>query len=71
MAIETKCLMDGFLYNIKIDSHSVIAEVHFPYQIELGEEEATVLEHLIHNQLELVLMYYAAIKNPQTVKPKL
>ena len=58
MAIETKCLTSGAIYNTEITSQKVSVSVELPFELEISEEEAELLETLVHNQLELVLRTY-------------
>ena len=58
MAIETKCLTSGAIYNTEITSQKVSVSVELPFKLEISEEEAELLDALIHNQLELVLRPY-------------
>ena len=58
MAAETKCLTNGAIYNTEITSQKVSVSVELPFKLEIGEEEAKLLDALIHNQLELVLRTY-------------
>jgi len=66
MANATKCLTDGAIFRTKIESFhgyysgKITAEVLTPFRLDniLDEEEAELLETLIHNQLELVLRSY-------------
>ena len=58
MAAETKCLTNGAIYNTEISSQKVFVSVELPFKLEIGEEEAELLDALIHNQLELVLRPY-------------
>ncbi len=58
MAVETKCLTNGAIYNTVVTSQKVSVSVELPFKLEIGEEEAELLDALIHNQLELVLRPY-------------
>jgi len=58
MAAETKCLTNGAIYNTEITSQRVSVSVELPFKLEISEEEAKLLDALIHNQLELVLRPY-------------
>jgi len=57
MANSTKCLTPDARFSIKINPHKVSVTVRLPNQELSGltEEEAVILETLIHNQMELVL----------------
>ena len=58
MALETKCLTSGAIFHISIQEQEISATVELPFKLEISEEEATLLEVLVHNQLELVLRTY-------------
>ena len=58
MANETKCLTSGAVFHTKISERSVSVTVELPFELDTDEEEASILETLIHNQLELVLRSY-------------
>ena len=58
MANPTKCLTNGAVFHTEIEDFNITAKVYLPFKLEINEEEAEVLETLIHNQLELVLRSY-------------
>ena len=58
MANSTKCLTNGAVFHTEIEEFSVSTKVYLPFKLEVSEEEAELLETLIHNQLELVLRSY-------------
>jgi len=58
MANPTKCLTNGAVFHTKIEDFNIDTKVYLPFKLEISEEEAEVLETLIHNQLELVLRSY-------------
>ena len=58
MANKTKCLTNGARFHIGINEEGISAKVDLPFKFDINEEEAIVLETLIHNQLELVLRSY-------------
>ena len=58
MALETKCLTPDANFTTIISGNKVESKVILPFQIELNEEQAEILEKLIHNQMELVLRCY-------------
>ena len=49
---------NGAIYNTEITSQRVSVSVELPFKLEISEEEAKLLDALIHNQLELVLRPY-------------
>lgn len=68
MAIETKCQTDGAVYNIEISSSEINISVKVPFELELTEDEAKLLESNIHNVLELVLSKYFTEKSETSNK---
>ena len=58
MAIETKCLTSGAIFHTFVGEREISARVELPFELEISEEEAQLLDALIHNQLELVLRPY-------------
>lgn len=55
MAIATPCQTSGAEFITEIDSDRVRVEVIVPFDLNLTEAEAEVLEINLHNALELVL----------------
>ena len=58
MAQETKCLTSGAIFHTAIRERDVSVKVDLPFKLEISDEEASILERLLHNQIELVLRYY-------------
>jgi len=58
MANSTKCLTNNAWYHIGVSEDGVTAKVDLPFKLDINEEEAKIIEVLIHNQLELVLRSY-------------
>ena len=58
MALETKCLTPDANFTTFISPRTIASTVNLPFELEIGEDEAVILEKLIHNQLELVLRSY-------------
>jgi hypothetical protein len=58
MANSTKCLTDGAIYKTAITNMRVSATVELPFILDISEQEAEILETLIHNQLETLLRPY-------------
>ena len=58
MANSTKCLTQGATYRTLIDRKKVYVSVELPFELDIDEEEAEVLDILLHNQVELVLRSY-------------
>ena len=55
MALATKCLTNDAVFHTAINGREVSVKVELPFKLEISEEEAEMLEKLIHNQMELVL----------------
>ena len=58
VALETKCLTSGAIFHSKVWEDSVSVSVDLPFTLNVTEEEAELIERLMHNQLELVLRPY-------------
>jgi len=58
MAQETKCLTSGAIFHTAISERDISVKVDLPFKLEISDEEASILERLLHNQIELVLRYY-------------
>ena len=58
MANPTKCLTNGAIYHTRIQSTKVSVSVDIPFNLDITEKEAEILETLLHNQLELILRPY-------------
>jgi len=58
VALETKCLTSGAIFHSKVWEGSVSVSVELPFKLDISEEEAELIERLMHNQLELVLRPY-------------
>jgi len=58
MALETKCLTPDAYFTTHIGERLIAIDIHLPFKLDLNEQDATLLEKLIHNQLELVLRSY-------------
>ncbi len=58
MALETKCLTSGAVFHTVVADDKVSVKVDLPFKLNVTEEEAEVLEVLMHNQFELVLRPY-------------
>ena len=58
MAQETKCLTSGAIFHAAINERDISVKVDLPFKLEISEEEASILERLLHNQMEIVLRYY-------------
>lgn len=55
---STKCLTSGAIFETHITEKGISVKVGFPFNINIDESEAEVLENLIHNSLELALRPY-------------
>ena len=58
MAQETKCLTSGAIFHTAINERDISVKVDLTFKLEISEEEASILERLLHNQMEIVLRYY-------------
>lgn len=58
MALEIKCLTPDANFTTFISPRTIASTVNLPFELEIGKDEAVILEKLIHNQLELVLRSY-------------
>lgn len=54
MAIETPCQTPGTTFHTAIDRRGSWTAVELPFDLNLSEDDAKVLEANIHNALELV-----------------
>lgn len=58
MAIPTPCQTPGTIFHTAIDRRGSSTFVELPFDLELTEDAAKVLEANIHNALELVFAPY-------------
>ena len=58
MAIKTKCLTPEANFSTIISGNKVESKVVLPFDLDISEQEAELLERLIHNQMEIVLRSY-------------
>jgi len=58
MAMATDCQTSGAIFHTEIASLKVSISVDLPFNIELNEKEASLLEANLHNVVELVLKPY-------------
>ena len=58
MALETKCLTPGANFHSSIGTKYISMRVVLPFELKINEEEAKLLDDLLHNQIELVLRTY-------------
>jgi len=58
VAQETKCLTSGAIFHTAINDWNLSVKVDLPFKLDISDEEASILERLLHNQIELVLRYY-------------
>ncbi|MDC1160132.1 helix-turn-helix domain-containing protein [Luminiphilus sp.] len=66
MAIETKCLTPGAVFETHIQDESLSVRIDFGRKIDLSETEAELLEALVHNQLESALAQFWPEDKPTT-----
>ena len=62
MALETKCLTPDTVFSTYIGSKHISLRVALPFELDISEEEAEILERLIHNQVEIALRPYFSNK---------
>lgn len=55
MAIETKCQTPDAQYETKITGSTVLVLISLPIELDLTEDQASLLEANLHNAVELVL----------------
>ena len=60
MAQATKCLTSDAIFHTAITEDAVSVKVELPFTLDISDEEASILERLLHNQIEVVLRYYYA-----------
>ena len=58
MALETKCLTPGAWFHTEINSESIKIEVRLPFELNIDELDAELLESILHNQVEIALRPY-------------
>jgi hypothetical protein len=58
MADKTRCLTSGAIFHTGISEDNVSVKVDLPFKLKITDEEAEILETLIHNQMELILRPY-------------
>ena len=63
MANPTICLTSGAVFHTSINPNKISAEVDLPFNLDISEEEAEILDTLIHNALEIVLRPYFIHRN--------
>lgn len=69
MAIKTKCLTPDCRFTTEMNAGSVAITVTFPQDIKLDEQEAILLQDLLHNSMELVLRPYFMQQASQAIEP--
>jgi hypothetical protein len=57
-ALKTKCQTPETNYNINIQEDKIDISLNLPFDLELNESEAKLLEDNLHNAIELVLARY-------------
>lgn len=58
MANKTPCQTNGAQYNTEVGDNKVSITVDIPFSLNLSEEDASTLETMMHNAMELVLAPY-------------
>lgn len=57
-ALETGCQTPEAVYNINISENEITLNVKLPFDLNLTEQEAELLESNLHNITEIVLSKY-------------
>lgn len=57
-ALKTKCQTEDAVYNIEIKPKSLDMNITLPFELDLNEGEAELLEANLHNVIEIVLSKY-------------
>jgi hypothetical protein len=55
MAIATPCQTSGAVFHTSVADNKVSVQIDIPFNLDLTEQEAALLEANIHNAMELVL----------------
>ena len=58
MALKTDCQISGTVFKTKINPNKINIEIDLPFDLEISEKEAKILEGNIHNVMEIVLKSY-------------
>jgi hypothetical protein len=57
-ALATKCQTPDMVYDISIQKDEITIGLKLPFELELGTQEATLLEKNLHNSIEQVMKVY-------------
>ncbi len=57
-SVKTPCQTPDAKYNISIKDSVIRCEIELPFDLEIDESEAKILESNIHNSLEIILSKY-------------
>jgi hypothetical protein len=57
-ALSTECQTPEMVYDISINESDIEIKLNLPFNLDLDESEAELLEKNIHNSLELVMSKY-------------
>ena len=58
MANSTKCLTSGAIFHTHIKEDEIVTKITLPFNLDINEDEAEIIETLIHNSLETILRPY-------------
>lgn len=58
MANSTKCLTSGAIFHTHITDSGIVTKITLPFNLDINEDEAEIIETLIHNSLETILRPY-------------
>lgn len=57
-ALKTPCQTPDANYNIEIGGNAINCQIELPFDLDIDEEEAKILESNIHNAMEMILSKY-------------
>lgn len=63
MALKTECLTPDSVFHTSIGTKYISMRVCLPFELSINEEEAKLIEKLLHNQIEVVLRPYFIERN--------
>ena len=70
MENKTPCLTSGATFHTAISEYSIALMVDLPFKLEITNEEAEIIETLIHNQMELILRPYFKMNSSEELNEK-
>jgi hypothetical protein len=57
-SLKTPCQTPDVNYNIEIGDKVINCQIELPFELDLDEKEAKLLEYNIHNSMEIILSKY-------------